>query len=50
MTAPVGSWRWQARLLGVTALGAAMGVVALVVLGLPLWAKDEIDAWRLRHT
>ena len=44
VSAPVGSWRWQAELVTLTGLGAVMGAAA-VVLGAPYWA---IVAWRER--
>lgn len=43
---PVGSCLWQAKLLGVTALGIAMGVVGVVLLS-PVILVDAIrEAWR----
>jgi hypothetical protein len=43
---PIGSFLWQAKLLGVTALGMAMGIAAAVVLT-PVILIDAIrETWR----
>jgi len=43
MNAPIGSFRWQAGLLGMTTLGAVLGLAALAAKALgytPPWARD----------
>jgi hypothetical protein len=43
VTAPVGSCLWQAKLLGVTLLGGAMGIAGLLgaLFGRPPWWARE---------
>ena len=50
MDSKIGSWRWQARLVGTVVLGGLWGAWSLlgVVLGVrdPNWAKGAREDWK----
>jgi hypothetical protein len=46
--APVGSVRWQLGLLGITVLGAIIGVGAAVTIGPFLYVKEKLEERRKR--
>jgi len=44
--APVGSVRWQAGLLGITVLGALIGVAAAITIGPYLYVREKVEERR----